>query len=123
MPARPTLQRLTTICLALPETTSDDGHPPHRSFLVGKKNFAWYVENEHGDGRIGVIVRVPPGGNAELVAADAERFALPKYVARHGYVTYYLDLADRPIDWDEVKELVNDSYRIQAPKRLAVLLD
>ena len=123
MPALATLRRLTAICLALPETTSDDGHPPHRSFLVGKKNFAWYVENEHGDGRVAVIVRVPSGGNAELVAADAERFALPKYVARHGYVTYYLDLANRPVDWDEVTELVNDSYRIQAPRRLARLLD
>jgi len=116
------LQRLTAICLALPETTADDGHPPHRSFLVGKKTFAWYVENEHGDGRIAVIVRVPPGENAELVAADAQRFALPKYVARHGWVSYYLDLAGRPADWGEVRELVSDSYRIQAPRRLARLV-
>ena len=116
-------ERLTAICLALPEAVSDEGHPPHRSFRIGKKNFAWYVENEHDDGRIAVIVRVPPGENAELVAADAERFALPKYVARHGWVSYFLDLAHRPVDWDEVTELVTDSYRIQAPKRLARLLD
>jgi predicted DNA-binding protein (MmcQ/YjbR family) len=102
---------------------ADDGHPPHRSFLVGKKSFAWYVENEHGDGRIAVIVRAPPGENAEVVAADAERFTLPKYVARHGWVSYYLDLVGRPADWGEVRELVSDSYRIQAPRRLARLLD
>jgi hypothetical protein len=54
----------------------------------------------------------------ELVAMDGERFGLPKYVARHGWVRYYLDLADRTVDWDEVKELVRDSYRIQAPTRL-----
>lgn len=123
MATRSVRERLTTICLALPEAMSDDGHPPHRSFLVGKKNFAWYVENEHGDGRIAVIVRVPSGENAELVATDPERFELPKYVARHGWVSYFLDLVDRPVDWDEVTELVTDSYRIQAPKRLARLLD
>jgi hypothetical protein len=38
-------------------------------------------------------------------------------------VTSYLDLADRPVDWAEVAELVRDSYRLQAPKRLARLLD
>jgi hypothetical protein len=59
----------------------------------------------------------------ELVATDPERFGLPKYVARHGWVTYYLDLPGRPVDWDEVAELVQESYIIQAPTRLAPLLD
>jgi hypothetical protein len=47
------LDRATNICLALPEATADDRHPPHRGFLIGKKNFAWFVVDEHGDGRIG----------------------------------------------------------------------
>ena len=109
------LDRATNICLALPEATADDRHPPHRGFLVGKKNFAWFVVDEHGDGRIGLGVRAAPGENEELVATDPERFGLPKYVARHGWVTYYLDLPGRPVDWDEVAELVQESYIIQAP--------
>jgi predicted DNA-binding protein (MmcQ/YjbR family) len=117
------LDRATNICLALPEATADDRHPPHRGFLVGKKNFAWFVVDEHGDGRIGLGVRAAPGENEELVATDPERFGLPKYVARHGWVTYYLDLPGRPVDWDEVAELVQESYIIQAPTRLARLLD
>ena len=56
------------------------------------------------------------------VAAALQLFGVPKYVARHGWVNYYLDLPDRPVDWDEVTELVTDSYRIQAPKRLIRLL-
>ncbi|HEX4865698.1 MAG TPA: MmcQ/YjbR family DNA-binding protein, partial [Acidimicrobiales bacterium] len=108
------VNRLTAICLSLPETATDDRHPPHRAFVVGTRNFVWYTENEHGDGRIGLGVRAGPGQNDELVASDSERFALPKYVARHGWVTYYLDLSHRPIDWAEVEELVVDSYRIQA---------
>jgi len=113
---------LTSICLALPEATADDRHPPHRGFVVNKKNFAWYTDNEHGDGRAALGVRAGAGHNEELVASDAGRFGLPKYVARHGWVNYYLDLPDRPVDWDEVTELVTDSYRIQAPKRLIRLL-
>jgi hypothetical protein len=54
---------------------------------------------------------------------DPDRFGLPKYVARPGWVTYDLDLPGRPVDWDEVAELVQESYVIQAPTRLARLLD
>ena len=117
------LARLTTLCTELPEAISDDRHPPHRGFAVGAKNFAWYTDDEHGDGRLALIVRAAAGENAALIAADPERFALPKYVARHGWVTYYLDLAQRRVDWAEVRELVADSYRLQAPKRLVRLLD
>jgi hypothetical protein len=117
------LDRVTASCLALPETTADDRHPPHRGFVVGKKNFAWFVVDEHGDGRIGLVVRASPGENEALVASDPERFELPKYVARHGWVTYFLDLRARPVDWEEVAELVRESYRIQAPERLSRLLD
>lgn len=112
----------SSICLALPEARASDHHPPHRSFLVGKKNFAWFVVDEHGDGRIALIVRAAPGENQALVASDPDRFGLPKYVARHGWVTYFLDLRDRPVDWEEAAELVRDSYLLQAPKRLARLV-
>ena len=117
------LARVTTICLALPEAVADDRHPPHRGFVVGKKNFAWFTVNEHGDGRVALGVRADANENEELVASDPRRFGLPRYVARHGWVTYYLDLPDRPVDWAEVTELVRESYRLQAPKRLTRLLD
>src|SRR5207237_10195216 len=117
------LARVTTICLALPDAGADDRHPPHRGFVVGKKNFAWFTVNEHGDGRVALGVRADANENEELVASDPRRFGLPRYVARHGWVTYYLDLPDRPVDWAEVTELVRESYRLQAPKRLTRLLD
>ena len=91
--------------------------------MVNKKNFAWFTVNEHGDGRVALGVRAAGRENEELVASDPQRFGLPKYVARHGWVNYYLDLADHPVAWVEVAELVRDSYRLQAPKRLTKLLD
>ncbi len=108
--------------MALPDVVVDDQHSPHRGFVVGKRNFAWFVVDEHGDGRIGLVVRAAPGENEGLVASDPDRYGLPKYVARHGWVTYYLDLDGRPVDWVEVAELVRDSFLLQAPKRLARLL-
>ena len=123
MPDKELLARLSAICLVLPETSANDRHPPHRGFVVAKKNFAWYTENEHGDGRIALGVRANARENEALVASDAERFGLPKYVARHGWVNYYLDLPGLPADFVEVAELVRDSYRLQAPRRLVRLLD
>jgi hypothetical protein len=116
------LARVTIICLKLPEATAEDRHPPHRGFVVGKKNFAWFTVNEHGDGRVALCVRADANENVEMVASDPERFGLPKYVARHGWVNYFLDLPDRPVDWAEVTELLRESYRRQAPKRLSRLL-
>jgi hypothetical protein len=116
-------ERVTAICLALPEVTAVDRHPPHRGFKVAEKNLGWFTVNEHGSGRIALIVRAEAKENEALVASDPERFELPKYVARHGYVSYFLDLPKRPVDWAEVAELVRDSYRLQAPKRLTRLLD
>jgi hypothetical protein len=101
--------RVVQLGCALPEVIADESHEPHVAFRVGSKNFAWYVENEHGDCRVALLARVPPGENAALVATDGERFALPKYVARPGYVRYYLDLPPRPVDWAEVPELLADS--------------
>jgi hypothetical protein len=34
-----------------------------------------------------------------------------------------VDERHRPVDWEEVTELLRDSYRLQAPKRLIRLLD
>src|SRR5437660_11803007 len=68
------LARVTTICLALPEAVADDRHPPERGFVVGKKNFAWFAVNEHGDGRVALGVRADANENEELVASDPHRF-------------------------------------------------
>ena len=81
------------------------------------KTFAYYLEDHHGDGRIAVCCKAPPGDQEALVATDAERFYLPAYLARYGWISLRLDLP--ALDWEEVSELVVDSYRLVAPKRLA----
>ena len=109
-------KRLTAICLALPEATCQD-LGQHAAFLVRKKIFAYYLNNHHGDGIVGVTCKVAPGDNQVLVKAQPERFSLPAYLASRGWVALRLDVDD--VDWDEVAELMADSYRRIAPKRLA----
>jgi predicted DNA-binding protein (MmcQ/YjbR family) len=48
---------------------------------------------------------------------DPERFYLPAYLARYGWISLRLNLPT--VNWDEVSELTADSYRLVAPKRLA----
>ncbi len=122
MPEDRVLARLTSICLALPEAEANERHPPHRGFVVAKKNFAWYTVHEHGSDHIALGVRAERKDNEALVASDPVRFELPKYMAHHGWVNYFLDVRGRPVDWTEVEELVRDSYLIQAPRRLARLV-
>jgi predicted DNA-binding protein (MmcQ/YjbR family) len=41
-------------------------------------------------------------------------------VGPSGWVGIYLD---KDVDWPEVRELLSDSYRLVAPKKLIALLD
>jgi predicted DNA-binding protein (MmcQ/YjbR family) len=114
------LVRLTEVCLALPEATRRD-MGQHAAFLVRKKTFAYYLCNHHGDGIVAVTCKVPLGENMDLVAMDPEKFYLPAYIGPKGWVGLRLDRGD--IDWDEVAQLVDGSYRLNAPKRLASLVN
>jgi hypothetical protein len=62
---------------------------------------------------------VLPGDNEGLIAAHPERFYMPAYIGPRGWVALRLDVGG--LDWNEVAELVVGSYRLIAPKRLALL--
>ena len=115
MPTAPPLNKLSKICLALPEATREEAGT-HASFLVRKRVFAYFLNSHHNDGIISVACKVPPGENTALTAAQPARFYLPSYIGPRGWVALRLD--QPAIDWDEVAELVTGSYRLIAPKRL-----
>jgi hypothetical protein len=110
------MERLRAICLGLPEAREQEtwGDP---TFRVRDKIFAMC---KSGDGRHSVWCKAPPGAQDVLVGADGERFFVPPYVGHNGWVGVRLDVA---IDWDELDDILEESYRMTAPKRLAVLLD
>lgn len=113
-PWRDLLDELREICLALPEAaeTTNFGSP---WFRAGRKPFAIFGVR---DGVPGVSVRVDPFAR-ELLLEDA-RYAPTPYMHHHGWLTLGLE---GPIDWDEVEDIVLDSYRMQALKRMLRALD
>jgi predicted DNA-binding protein (MmcQ/YjbR family) len=110
------LDRLRDLCLALPEAT-EGGGVGNPSFRVRDKIFAM----QHGvDGRRSIWCKAPPGVQPALVSSNPERFFVPPYVGCHGWIGFWLDIE---LDWDEVADLVEESYRMTAPKRLSKQLD
>jgi len=110
------LRRLTEICLAFPDATREvTGR--HAGFHVHGKTFAYFVDDHHGDGIVGVCAKVVAGKNAALIASDAQRYYKPAYLGPRGWVGLRLD--GGTIDWDDVTELVSESYRLIAPKALS----
>jgi len=76
---------------------------------------------QHGvDGRPSMWCKAPPGAQQVLVSSNPDRFFVPPYVGCHGWVGMWLDVA---IEWDEVADLVDESYRMTAPKRLAARIE
>lgn len=108
--------RLREICLSLPEAVekSFGGHTAP-SFRVRDKLFVMTSE----DG-LSMTFKAGPGVQEALLAEAPERFFFPPYVGHKGWVGARLDIDQ---DWDEIAELIEDSYRMIAPKRLAASVE
>jgi len=117
-----TLNRLRVICLALPEAT-EGGGVGSPSFRVRDKIFSHPAPpgTRHGvNGRPSMWCKAPPGVQQVLVGSNPDRFFVPPYVGCHSWVGMWLDVA---IDWEEVADLVEESYRMTAPKRLTARIE
>jgi hypothetical protein len=111
------MERLRALCLGLPEAVEDEGGLGSPSFKVRGKIFAM----RHGmKGRSSVWCKAPRGLQEALVEEEPGTFFVPPYVGVHGWIGVWLDIE---LDWDEVGELVVESYRMSAPKRLIKALD
>ena len=118
MPVRP-LTRVRRLCLALPEAHEVEawGEP---TFRVKNKMFATIADagNHHGDGRMAVWCKAGPGNQQLMVRANPKRFFVPPYFGTNGWVGIYLDV---DVDWAEVADLLEDAWRLVAPKKVAAL--
>ena len=109
------LAHLRHICLALPEAIEKETWD-NPTFRIRDKIFAMVHLT---DGRPGVWCKAPAGAQIILVTAAPERFFRPPYVGSKGWIGIWLDGV---IDWNEVADLINRSYRMTAPKRLVKTL-
>ncbi|MCC6781897.1 MAG: MmcQ/YjbR family DNA-binding protein [Planctomycetes bacterium] len=109
----PILARYRALCLSLPEAveTITWGEPHYR---VAKRIFGGYGEE---DGRTVIGFKLTPEHAAAIVADP--RFRPAKYGGRHGWVSMDAAAID---DWEQLRELVLESYLLIAPKRVAARL-
>ena len=120
-PDDPFLARLRQLCLALPEAAEKDAHG-HPSFYT-KKVFAIFggvVKGDHYSDRWAQSVLVLPDLLTREAALSDERFFVPAYYGPYGWIG--LDFRAAEVDWDEVGDLVEQSYLNTAPARLVKLM-
>ena len=97
-----------------------------RPVFCAPKIFAMYG----GNAKTGTRGEMTPFPHSVLVKVDEsdraalrldERFYFPAYLGPNGWLG--LDLTAAPVDWDEVRELVDASFRLVASTRLVRQLD
>lgn len=98
-----------------------DGANGHTGFSVRGRRFAWLLVDHHDDGRLAVCVKAPPGEQEALVGRGG-CYYVPAYLGSKGWVG--IDVAPEDgADWDEVSALVEQGWRMCAPKRLVAELE
>lgn len=120
----PGLAELRAIALGFPEAYEKLSHG--RPVFCVPKMFAMYG----GNSKVINPGEMTPFPHSLLVKVDDsdrvalqrdERFFYPMYMGALGWLG--LDFAAAKVDWTEVGELVDASFRLVAPKRLSKQLD
>lgn len=116
------VERVRRICLQLPEVEEKPfGDHTAPAFRVRDKMFVTTSE----DGTY-MTMKVRPGMQQALVGDDPALFFVPPYVGAKGWVGVRLRRepggAAVKHDWEEMRGLIEESFRMIAPKRLAALL-
>ncbi|HVV34995.1 MAG TPA: MmcQ/YjbR family DNA-binding protein [Acidimicrobiales bacterium] len=110
-------EKLRAICLALPDAHEQDAWNGRR-WLIRQRTFAHVFAVERPEGPVPMMqFRSDPPEFEALV-----RSGHPFFKAGWGSNVLAMIFDDRT-DWDEVAELVADSYCSQAPKKLAALVN
>lgn len=112
----PYLSDLRAVCLAFPEAAEVEawGRP---TFRAGKRIFAVFGGTD--DHPHAVVFKPAPEERPALIADS--RFYVPPYFGPSGWLA--LDFTAAAVDWTEVRELMETSYRQVALKRMLAALE
>jgi hypothetical protein len=122
------LARLREICLAFPGADEKVSHG--RPAFFTKKIFVVYgavTKGDHHSGAHDHAMIFQPESEELLAYDNDDRFFVPAYYGPYGWRAIDLgtpegdDIAG--LDWDEVAELVEESYRQTATAKLVAQLD
>ncbi|MGB9113537.1 MAG: MmcQ/YjbR family DNA-binding protein [Acidimicrobiales bacterium] len=119
------VERVRALCLALPEVTVriDESLTRTRStaqsFDIRRRSFCLLVAKEGPTGNSIplLVLRADPDERDALLSIGRPFFTPRVSRGRIGV------LLTEDTDWEGVRELVTESYRVLAPKKLAALLD
>ena len=116
------LAELRGLALGFPETFEKVSWG--RPVFCAPKMFAMYGGNMKAEGGMvafphALLVKVDDSDRTSLQQDD--RFFFPAYMGPSGWMG--LDLTAAEVDWDEVAELLDASFRLVAPKKLVKQLD
>ena len=119
------LERVSSLCLVLPEVTvrvdaslSRSRSTAH-SFDIRRRSFCLLVALQDRTGKAVplLVLRADPDERDALLSVGH-----PFFVPRAGAGRIGVRLTE-DTDWEEIRELVTESYRRLAPKKLTALLD
>jgi hypothetical protein len=108
-------QRVSELCLSLPEVNERLSHGSPTFFVRDKRTFVMYLDNHHDDGRLALWCAAPEGMQETLVRAEPEHYFRPPYVGHRGWIGVRLD---RGLHWNEIAGAIEDAYACIAPKAL-----
>jgi hypothetical protein len=119
------VERVHRLCLALPEVTvrvdysRTSSRSTAQSFDIRRRSFCLLVGVEDPGGELVplLVLRAGPEDRQALLSTGH-----PFFPPRGGGNRIGVLLTD-DTDWEEIRELVTDSYRVLAPKKLTALLD
>lgn len=118
----PYLAQVRVVCLALPEAAEKVSHG--RPVFYTDKMFAVFggsVKGDHSSGRYEDSVLIVPEPEERPALDQDARFFVPAYLGAAGWLG--LDFRAAEVDWQEVAELVEVSFRQTAPRALIAELD
>lgn len=110
-------ERLRIICTGFPEV--HEGPAANgRSWLIRRNHFCQIHTVADGDSERGIMIFRSEPPELDILAHAGHPFFRPGWGSRVMGMVIDVDT-----DWDEVSELITESYCIQAPKALAALVD
>lgn len=113
------VERVRTICLALPEATEKLSHGAP-AFFVRKQFLMLWADGHHDHDFPHLWAAAEPGVQEELVETESPRFFRPPYVGHRGWIGLRLD---GDLHWEEIANVCVEAYRAVAPKTLLAQLD
>ena len=118
-------ERIRVLCLALPEVTVRVDYPLSRarstahSFDIRQRSFCLLVAVADPASKPVPLLVLRPGPDERDAMLSLGH---PFFASRAGRDRIGVVLTD-DTDWEEIRELVTESYRMLAPKKLTALLD